>query len=572
MSQDIVLYTILEKTFAVLLENVEFGDNCIRLVSLLNKRNDEIRQDSDFSSTSLDHLVSGTRSLLRSFDTLKDSSETQLAEDSINHGDSNGEISKPEAGNTSAEIDDVKSRDKAKQPNDSKVYNERLPFVSKDAKLQTELRLIKDGDTFKKAMTDFRKVNESAVAVLEDNERDLNLRITAVQLSVISKILGNLTDLNDAMNSCMKYILRLHQSLSVQDTSMKMYTLFCFMKEFTGKPVAMLDWPMISGRGVEKHHPILGELPTTFVYEPPDPFTYITGIHTKKVQIESSISAINCTGDIFARDKESTDIIKVTPKYKKWYRFDEDHDRKIISISIDCSDCKTKSDCAETSTKSSPNLFRPACRGKMYILVRSQLNKTFRYYLYITDLNGGKKVHEEELGFLERNASEVPKVKMFSIHDKRIVILDVTRRVIHVCDAKGMERNTLDATAYMSNITAFRPPVVTYNSGMICLESRMNFFSKINVYNIITDEEDSCLKWTNKSEVKRAVQAVAFNQESGEIVILCYNVRLQCYLTTYKDGQLMQDIKLRDFTIQALIFNPSGSIVLLDDSKVLHLK
>ena len=398
MSQDIVLYTVLEKTFAVLLGNVELGDNCIRLVSLLNKRNDQIRKDSDFSGTSLDHLVSGTRSLLRSFDTLKDSSETQLAEDSIN-----GEISKPEAGNTSTEMDDdVKTRDKAKQSNGSKVYNERLPFMSKGEKLHTELQLIKDGDTFKKAMSDFRKVNESAVAVLEDNERDLNLKITAAQLSVISKILGNLTHLNDAMNNCMKYILRLHQSLSIQDTSMKMYTLFCFMKEFTGKPVAMLDWPMISGRGDEKHHPILGELPTTSVYEPPDPFTYITGLHTKKVQIESSISAINCAGDIFAKDKDSKDIMKVTPKYSKWYSFDEDCDGKIVNISIDCSDCKMKSDCAETSTKSSPNLFRPACCGKMYILVRGELDEIFRYYLYVIGLNGGEKVHEEELGFFRK--------------------------------------------------------------------------------------------------------------------------------------------------------------------------
>ena len=181
------------------------------------------------------------------------------------------------------------------------------------------------------------------------------------------------------------------------------------------------------------------------------------------------------------------------------------------------------------------------------------------------------------MGFLERNASEVPEVKMFSIYDKRIVILDVTRRVIHVCDAEGMEKNTLDATPYISNTMASRPPVVTYNSGMICLESRMKFFSKIYVYNIITDEEDSCLKWTNKSEVKRAVQAVAFDQKSGEIVILCYmyNVLLQYYLTTYKDGQLIQDIKLRDcqkYVEAGLIFNPSGSIVLLDDFKLLHLK
>ena len=551
MSQDIVLYDILEKTFALFLGNKQFGKNCTKLVSLLNERNGEIREKCNVSGTILDHLVSGTKSLLRSFDTLKDSPQTLYAKDCNNDGDSNGETSRPGAGNTSRDAEDkVEYRDKAEQARDSKVHSERLP---KDAKLQKELQKIKDADTFKEAMSKFRKINERAVTILEDNETDLNLMETAAQLSVISEILGNLTNLTDAMNNCKKYNLRLHQTLNVHDkrVNFAMYTLFCFMADFTGKPVAMLDWPMISGREVEKYHPILGELPTNDC-EQPDPFTYIagTGTGTEKVRIESCISAINCTGDIFAKDKVSSEIIKVTAKYSKWYSFtSEDQGREIVSISIDCSDCKTFTKCGETlsePSEASSNLFGPACRGKMYILARSELNSVFRYYLCALELNGGKKVHEEELGFLERSAAESPKVKMFSINDNRIVILDVSRRVIHVCDGEGMEKNTLDVTPSMRNVITSRPPLITYDNGMICTESKFsNFSSKINVYDIITNEDDSCLRKRNPSEIKveRAVQAVAFDQESNKIVLLCYTVFLQYYLAIYEGGQLIQDIK-----------------------------
>ena len=92
MSQDIVLYDILEKTFAVFLGNKQFGKNCTKLVSLLNERNGEIREKCNVSGTILDHLVSGTKSLLRSFDTLKDSPQTLYAKD-CNDGESNGETS-----------------------------------------------------------------------------------------------------------------------------------------------------------------------------------------------------------------------------------------------------------------------------------------------------------------------------------------------------------------------------------------------------------------------------------------------------------------------------------------------
>jgi hypothetical protein len=188
----------------------------------------------------------------------------------------------------------------------------------------------------------------------------------------------------------------------------------------------------------------------------------------------------------------------------------------------------------------------------------------------------GKKEREEELGFLERSATKSPKIKIFCIDEKKVLILDVTRHVIHICDSKGMEMNTIDATAYLTNINASRPPIFTHNSEMICLGTKFNFLSKINAYKIVIDDEGSDLEKNKEIKVKRAVQAVAYNQKMREIIILCYTLSLEYHLATYtiEDGKLIQDIELHNgkYWEAGLISNPHGPVALLDDFKLLRLK
>ena len=584
MSQDIVLCILIKKAFALLLENENLGENCESLINTLNRYVEQLPRNCGMQ-TSLDNLKDGTVSLLDCYRNLKDTAEARFAGNSNDQSElrkengCNSEISKPESetGNTSP------FRDKAKQPNDSND-KERVSFSPNHVRLQEELQIIKESDEFKTAVNYFKKANESLAQIFEDNdERETKIRATEVR--VISEILGNLTNLTDAAENCKQYILQLHESFNVhRDTeyiNSVMYinvVLYDFIKTFIRKPVVILDWPMVDAQGPEKYHPILEKLQ--------DPFTQITDTNKEKIQIKSCISAINCSGDIFARlakEKASTDIVRITPNCNKWYSLNDDSGRKIVSIAIDCTDCKTSTESqhGETSTQSSPTprLTSLICRGKMYILVRGEFQGNVRYFLYVVDMEG-KKEHEEELGFLERiSSTEVPKVKIFCINDQKLIILDVTRRLIHICDNKGMEKNTIDATAYLSNIKASRPPIFTYNGEMICLESKMNFLSKINVYNIVIDEKGSSLEKTREIKVKRAVQAVAFqpfDHKSDEIIILCYTLSLQYHLATYtKDGELIQDIKLHNgkYWLAGLICNPNGpTIALLDDFKLLHLK
>ena len=585
MSHGIVLCRLIKRTFALLLGNVELNE----IINKLNVYIDE--HSSPGLETCLDHLKNGSVSLLACQQKLKDRGKTRFADDSNNECEllketrSNSEVSEPEIGNNNTEIQH-QIRDKAQQPNDSK-HNGRSSFSPNHARLQEELQIIMETDEFRKAVNDFKKVNESLAEIFKDNEKgqtEMTLKITATKVRVISEILGNLTNLTDAVENCEQHILKLHESFNVHgDVDVNSIMLinmvvFRILKDFTTKPLAMLDWPMIDGQKPEKFHPILGGLPTTIGR--PDPFTYISDINENKVQIDSCIAAINCSGDIFAKEKETTDIVRITPNYSKWYNFNDDSDSKIISIAIDCADCEasTESQFGETSAQSSaasPSMSTIVCHGKMYILARGIFHGNVRYFLYVIDMNG-KKEREEELGFLERSATKYPKIKIFCIDEKKVLILDVTRHVIHICDSKGMEMNTIDATAYLTNINASRPPIFTHDSEMICLGTKFNFLSKINAYKIVIDDEGSDLEKNKEIKIKRAVQAVAFNQKMREIIILCYTLSLEYHLATYtiEDGKLIQDIELHNgkYWEAGLISNPHGPVALLDDFKLLRLK
>jgi hypothetical protein len=187
----------------------------------------------------------------------------------------------------------------------------------------------------------------------------------------------------------------------------------------------------------------------------------------------------------------------------------------------------------------------------------------------------GTKECYEELGFLERRETKIPpKVKIFCINDKQIVVLDLTRRIIHICDNKGFENQTIDATAYLTKVSARCPPIFTCNGEIICLASKLNFINKINVYDSVSDGGSSVEK-LSQIDVQRAVQAVVFNHKSDEIIILCYTWLLQYHLMIYtKDAKLKKDIELHNskFREAGLISNLRGPVALLDNFKLLRLK
>ena len=589
MSKGNVLYSILKRIFALLLANEDLGDNCEFLVQKLDARIQQIRRHSISNEllTSLSNLKGAVVCLRASLKLF--TSNTAKAPQQAKETD---EFTKPTNQTTCTE-----------RTNKREDGKHLLLSCPKDAELQKELEVIQDSDKFKQAVKYFRQSSTFSEKAFKKDEG--KIKITATKVRVISEILGNLTNFSATVTNCSTYISELHHEttsnlhesfLTKFKNSLENFlfnflendgvmhinvVVFRFMKEFLGKPLAMLDWPMINGHGPEKHHPILGELPS--IFDPPDPFTYITGIDRKNVQIESSISAINCTGDIFAKDKASANIIKVTPKCSKWYSFEEKRHRKIISVSINCSDCKasTKSKCGETSTRSSetsPGLSHPACRGKMYILARSKLKGIFRYYLYVIDLNG-RKLLEEELEFLERMATEVSEVRIFCIKDKKLVIIEHIGRAIYVRIWSEEDKviETIDMTKQLGNTQI---ATISHNGEITCLPH--NEKSRLNIYNL--NEGGRSLEQapskTSTIDLKRTVKTVTYSDELMIIICYAYSYRTRLYqyhLVTYtKDGQLMQDIKLDNangkYGRAKLISHGNGPVLLFDNDKLLYLK
>ena len=607
MSEDVVLYKLLKKTFALLLGNVDVGKNCEFLVQKLDARIQEIRRYgiSNELFTSLSNLKGAFVSLRACLASLDNNTVgARLAEDDFKEAQeqarASSEVSKPNYPNK-----DTEHREKAKQTNDFED-NDRLLSCPKDATLQKELREIKESDKFKQAMEYFRQSNTlSEKAFAKENKGEI--KITATKVRVISEILGNLTDLGTAADKCKKYISELHDdyatlnlhrfSFSNLKNAVQVYLLdspekeginsiihinvvvFRIMKGFTRQPPVMLDWPMIHGQEpqkfLEKFHPILGELPEEI--DPPDPFTQLTDV-SKKVQINSCTAAINCNGDIFAKKKASTDIVRITPNCTKWYSFNNEVERNIdiVSIAIDCAHCKTftKSELGETSTQSnvaSPCMSTIVCHGKMYILARNKSKSDFHYYLYVVDMEGKTK-RSYTLGYLLRSSTENVKLMIFCIEGQKLVIVEATRQVwVRICDTEGVVKEKINLTAQLRNTYIY---TISYNGEIVCLNDE----SVLNVYKL--NEERCSEKLLSKTcEVKRTVKAIAYNHELEKFIILCYaTLSNQYHLVTYAkaDGQLKEDIKLNNdnnkYRKAKLICHPSGPVVLLDNHKLLYLK
>ena len=260
--------------------------------------------------------------------------------------------------------------------------------------------------------------------------------------------------------------------------------------------------------------------------------------------------------------------MKITPSGSKEYYVDDSKKRKMLSISIDCTDCNTSvtsTQSSEASCELSANLPSTPCKGKMYILAAFESGKRVQYFLYVIDMDGTIH-HLEQLGFLEND--QLLDATISCIRQEKLIILDITSTCIYICDNKGKYLKTIDlGSAYFRKSTIF---TISHNGDIVCSEGR----TKLAIYNI--EEDDSSVRKANELiELKYTVQAVAFNHESDELIILCHTLFKQYHLVIFtKAGELKQDIKLQngDYRDAKLIYHRNGPVVLLDNEKLLHLK
>jgi hypothetical protein len=331
MSQDLVLFDLLKSTLALLLgdesHKTNVGENCGHLLTELDERTAQLRSSgiSDDLRTSLTHLRTAVVSLRPCIENLKDGARSS-AENSTNQNEL------PEAKSDLTEVSKAKKEvaisetdllvhDKTKQPCNSQ---------NSDVRLQKEVREMEASNDFKEAMDCFLESKKISAKVFEDDESERETKITATKVRVISEIFGNLANLNGAAEKCMEYIWELNEIFNLQslkspfplwhnvlrswnlqkffesperlglDSAMHInVVVFRFIKEFTRKPVAMLDWPMIDIAREETYHPILGQQSSRT--NTPDPFTIIHDIHPNILLIYSHVSAINCSGEVFAK-------------------------------------------------------------------------------------------------------------------------------------------------------------------------------------------------------------------------------------------------------------------------------
>ena len=218
------------------------------------------------------------------------------------------------------------------------------------------------------------------------------------------------------------------------------------------------------------------------------------------------------------------------------------------------------------------DLPQTACKGNVYILTAQYFDTCVKYSLNVLGVDGTKQHNREELRFLESYGSRSEQVKIVNFREEKLIIINVTRKVIFVCNDKGEYLKTIDITAQLRKANNFcNFPIFTflYNGRVVCCEGRR----KLNVYSI--NEESSCLIKTTTIPVKHVVQTVAFNHQSDELIILCRALLLcEYYLLIYtEDGELKKDIKLQngDYRAARLISHRNGRVVLLDNHKLFHL-
>ena len=273
------------------------------------------------------------------------------------------------------------------------------------------------------------------------------------------------------------------------------------------------------------------------------------------------------------------EIIRITSTKNIKYNVDNNPKTEILSISIDCGDCQTpEENVAQPSTSEATaqpvedafSLPQTACKGRIYILTAYHLNTRVKYFLYVLGMDRTKQHNKEELVFLE--SPQLQQVKIFHLRQEKLIILNVTKKLLYVCDDREKHLKTINVTEQLRNANDFcKFPIFTisHNGEIVCSEGR----SKLNVYQI--NEESSRLEKTTAIALKHVVQSIAFNHQSDELIILCHTVLHEYHLVIYsKNGELKQNIKLQngDYREAKLIFQRNGRVALLDNYSVLHLK
>ena len=321
------LRNLLNTTFALLLdEETSVGDDCeqLDLVENLTERIKELRSKaiSDDLHSSLLHIKGAIVSLR---DCSKDPKQTGTSSNNQNEAESDlkeAATAQSETDTTNTLFEEAVVHEKMKRPCDQLDPT----YTRKHAELQKEVDAMKTCDNFKLAIEHFLKSNELSEKVFE-NEADRETKIIAVQVRIVSEILGNLTNLAYAAKKCMEYVSDLNKIFNLQglkslfptwqkilgrvnlqklfespersglDSAMHTnVVVFRFIKEFIRKPVAMLHWPTIKIAGEQSHHAILGEQPAKV--KTPDPFI---AIKHSKLWINPVVSSVNCRGEVFAK-------------------------------------------------------------------------------------------------------------------------------------------------------------------------------------------------------------------------------------------------------------------------------
>ena len=441
---------------------------------------------------------------------------------------------------------------------------------------------------------------------------DFTRKIAATKVRVITEILGNLEDLSVASKSCRKIILDLHElqeirslfmgaqpvnttwpkfkmfrSKSVQATEEAIISvvniskvMFNFTNKFLRTPVAIFDWPVIKeGENPRTFHPIMGRQPidTTMIRMPDTS----TRVETNGLKINAGISAINCKGEVFTVEKRRekwSSIVRIADGvvFPFWCRkessrsddsaseLEESENIEIVSICVDCNSC--------TVTKKSGESHEE-CKNLIYVLAILPSEGESVFALLVIDVRG-KLLHKAKLTCLPRQNKSVRIRGKIVCTKNRIVIFDVNRSQVYLCNNKGdlekplnMKGRNLDIFLSTATITDGNEIIVLKKPNKVC-------FYSIN--------DDSFLDEQGFEVSNYEINAtVAFSHLTNEVILLCkgrqksreYLHLLRCA----KTGELHQDIQLQqdrnEFWKSARIFShPSGPVVLLNNNRLLNLQ
>ena len=492
-----------------------------------------------------------------------------------------------------------------------------ISYTPEGLKLERELREINADEKAKEKLEmvtkNFRKSAKECKTICENKPLSLQERITATKVRVITSILGNLHDLNVAYENCREVILELHTIQEIRSLFSHMMraklkwivsksdaeqiastinlnkAVLGFRRKFLTNPVAIFDWPVFKEEeNPQTFHPIIGQPPAAYrtMLDMPDP---CISVETNGAELNARISAVNCKGEVFVVAKHKTNSSAVvlvandtslpfwslTTEKAKELKMEENI--QITSISTDTNECSTVSNSHND------------CKNKVYVLAfyipkasssKDQSQSVRVFVLFVIDVQG-KLLHKAELTCLPRRSVKDKVLCRIICIKEKLLILDAMRREVYLCTGEGDLEVRLDVTDQKPDVS-LSTATVTDGNEIILLQKP----NKLLFYNI--DEgrflDDQGFEAPDKVTIN---YAITFNHVTKEITLL-YKVNSffktltqlpeEHHLARYaKTGELRQDIRLQDdkcdfWKNASLISHPSGPLILLDNSRLLHLQ